>query len=188
MIEDLSMTTSQTPLDEALFHPHFIDQEPWGSALIFEAPYCSAVRLCLTPWTAAHQASLSFTISLSFAKTHVHGRWDHPAISSSVIPFSSCPQSFPASGSFPVSQLFASGDQSIGVSASASVLPMNIQGWLPLGSTGLISLKHLLYPVPGIMGTMVMRTDLLTSKGLVLFGGQVDADKEDIVNEHFQYV
>ena len=65
---------------------------------------------------------------------------------------------------------------------------MNIQGWLPLGSTGLISLKHLLYPVPGIMGTMVMRTDLLTSKGLVLFGGQVDADKEDIVNEHFQYV
>ena len=57
-------------------------------------------------------------------------RWCHPAISSSVNPFSSCPQSFPASGSFPMSQLFASGGQSIGVSASASVLPMNTQDWL----------------------------------------------------------
>ena len=60
-------------------------------------------------------------------------RWCHPTISSSVIPFSSCLQSFPASVSFPMSQFFASGGQSIGVSASASVLPMNIQGWLPLG-------------------------------------------------------
>ena len=60
-------------------------------------------------------------------------QWCHPAISSSVIPFSSCPQSLPASGSFPVSQFFASGGQSIGVSASASVLPMNIQDWFPLG-------------------------------------------------------
>ena len=67
-------------------------------------------------------------------------RWYHPTISSSVIPFSSCLQSFPASGSFPVSQLFPSGGQSITVSASASVLPMNIQGWFPLGWTGLISL------------------------------------------------
>ena len=63
----------------------------------------------------------------------------HPTISSSVIPFSSCPQSFPASGSFPMSQLFTSGGQSIGASASASVLPMNIQGWFPLGWTGLIT-------------------------------------------------
>ena len=60
-------------------------------------------------------------------------RWCHPAISSSVIPFSSCPQSFPASGSFQMSQLFASGGQSIGISASTSVLPMNIQDWSPLG-------------------------------------------------------
>ena len=67
--------------------------------------------------------------------------WCHPAISSSVIPFSSCPQSFPASGSFPMSQLFAWGGQSIGVSASASVLPMNIQGWFPLGWTDWISLQ-----------------------------------------------
>ena len=64
--------------------------------------------------------------------------WCHPTVSSSVIPFSSCLQSFPASESFPVSWLFASGGQSI--EASASVLPMNIQGWCPLGLTGLISL------------------------------------------------
>ena len=63
-------------------------------------------------------------------------RWCHPAISSSVIPFSSCPQSFPASGSFPVSQFFASGGQNIGVSASTSVLPMNTQDWSPLAWTG----------------------------------------------------
>ena len=67
--------------------------------------------------------------------------WCHPIISSSVIPFSSYLQSFPASGSFPMSQLFASHGQSIGVSASASVLPMNIQDWLPLGLTGWISLQ-----------------------------------------------
>ena len=66
-------------------------------------------------------------------------QWCHPTISSSVIPFSSYLQSFPASGSFPLSQFFASGGQSIGVSASASVLPMNIQDWFPLGLTGLIS-------------------------------------------------
>ena len=68
-------------------------------------------------------------------------QWCHPAISSSVVPFSSCPQSLPASGSFPTSQLFAWGGQSIGVSASASVLPMNTQDWSPLGWTGWISLQ-----------------------------------------------
>ena len=68
-------------------------------------------------------------------------RWCHPTISSSVIPFSSCLQSFPASGSFPVGQFIASGGQSIGVSASASVLPMNIQDWFPLGWTGWLSLQ-----------------------------------------------
>ena len=68
-------------------------------------------------------------------------QWCHPAISSSVIPFSSCPQSLPASGSFPMSQLFASGGQSIGLSASPSVLPMNTQDWSPLGWTGWISLQ-----------------------------------------------
>ena len=68
-------------------------------------------------------------------------RWYHPTVSSPVIPFFSCPQSFPASGSFPMSQLFASGGQSIGVSASTSVLPKNTQDWSPLGWTGWISLQ-----------------------------------------------
>ena len=67
-------------------------------------------------------------------------QWCHPTFSSSVAPFSSCPQSFSALGSFPKSQLFTSGGQRIGASAPASVLPMNIQGWFPLGFTGLISL------------------------------------------------
>ena len=67
-------------------------------------------------------------------------RWCHPTTSSSVVPFTSCLQSFPASGSFPISQFFTSGGQSIGVCASASVLPMNIQDWFPLGMTGWISL------------------------------------------------
>ena len=67
--------------------------------------------------------------------------WCHPAISSSVVPLSSCPQSLPPSGSFPISQLFASGGQSTGVSAWASVLPMNTQDWSPLGWTGWISLQ-----------------------------------------------
>ena len=68
-------------------------------------------------------------------------RWCHPTISSSVVPFSSCPQSFPASGSFPMSQLFVWGGQSTGVSALASVLPMNTQDWSPSGWTGWISLQ-----------------------------------------------
>ena len=68
-------------------------------------------------------------------------QWCHPTISSSAVPFSSCLQSFQASQSFPMSQFFASGSQSIEVWASASVLPMNIQGWFPLGLTGLISLQ-----------------------------------------------
>ena len=80
------------------------------------------------------------------AQTHVHqhefdGWWCHPTVLSSVIPFSSCLQSFPASGSFLMSQLFTSGGQSIGISAQASVLPMNTQDWFPLQLTGLISLQ-----------------------------------------------
>ena len=67
--------------------------------------------------------------------------WCHPTTSSSVLPFSSCPQSFPASGSFQMSQFFTSGGQSIGVSASESVLPINIQDWFPLGWTCWISLQ-----------------------------------------------
>ena len=80
----------------------------------------SRVRLFVTPWIAAHQASLSITnsqSSLKLIKSVMSSWWCHPAISSSVVPFSSCPQSLPASGSFPVSQLFAWGGQSAGASA-----------------------------------------------------------------------
>ena len=101
----------------------------------------SRVQLFATPWTTARQASLSITNSWSLPNLCPLSRWCHPTISSSVVPFSCCPQSFPASGSFQISQLFASGDQSIGVSTSTSVLPMNIQDWSPLGWTGWISLQ-----------------------------------------------
>ena len=73
--------------------------------------------------------------------SHPSSQWYHPAISSSVVPFSSCPQSLPASGPFPMSQLFTSGGQSIGVTALASVLPKNTQDWSPLECTGWISLQ-----------------------------------------------
>ena len=82
-----------------------------------------------------------FTISCSLLKFMSIESWCHPTVSSSVAPFSSCPQSFPAPGAFPMSQLLSSQGQSIGASALASVLPMNTQGWFPLGLTGLISLQ-----------------------------------------------
>ena len=103
----------------------------------------SCIRLFVIPWTAACQASLSITNSQSLLKlmsVELAMPSNH-LISSSVVPFSSHLQSFPASGSSQMSQFFASGGQSIGVSASASVLPMNIQDWFPLGWTGGISLQ-----------------------------------------------
>ena len=107
----------------------------------FVVQLLSRVWLFVTPWTAAHQASLSFTISQSLSNSCPLNRWCHPTVLSSVIPFSSCFQSFPASGSFQMSWPFASGGQSIGTLVSASVLPMNIQGWVPLVLTSLISLQ-----------------------------------------------
>ena len=101
----------------------------------------SRVRLFATPWTTACQASLSITNSRSKPKPMSLVSVMHPTSSSSVVPFSSCPQSFPASGSFQMSQLFSSGGQSVGVSASTSVLPMNTQDWSSLGWTDWISLQ-----------------------------------------------
>ena len=98
------------------------------------------VWLFATPWTAACQASVSITNFRSLHKPMSIESVCHPTILSSVIPFSSYLQSCPASGSFPMSQFIPSGVQSIGASASASVLPMNIQVWFPLGWTGWISL------------------------------------------------
>ena len=100
----------------------------------------SHVWLFSTPWIAARQASLSITNPRVYSHSRPLGRWCHPAISSSVIPFF-CPQSLPASGSFPMSQLFTWGGQCTGISASASVCSMNTQDWFPLGWTTWISLQ-----------------------------------------------
>ena len=100
----------------------------------------SQVWLFSTPWTAACQASLSITISQACSNSCPSSQWCHLTILSSVVPFS-CLQSFPVSGSFQMSQFFASGGQSFGVLASTSVLPMNMQDWFPLGWTGWISLQ-----------------------------------------------
>ena len=96
----------------------------------------SCVWLFVTPWTAAHQVYLSITNSWRLLK-RMSSKLVMP--SNHLVPFSSCLQSFPASGSFPVNQLFTLGGQGIEASASASILPMNIQDWFPLGLTGLIS-------------------------------------------------
>ena len=108
-------------------------------SIISSVQSLSQVQLFVTPWITAHQASLSITNSRSYSNSCPLWWWCHPTISSSVIPFSSRLQSFPASGSFPMSQLFTLGGQSIGVSVSTSVLPMNTQDWSPLGWTGWIS-------------------------------------------------
>ena len=106
--------------------------------------YCSVAQSCPTLWPhGVQQASLPCP-SLSpgvCSNSCLSSHWWHPTISSSVALFSSCLQYFPASGSFPKSWLFTSGGQSIGDSASASILPINIQDWFPLGWTGLISLQ-----------------------------------------------
>ena len=104
--------------------------------------FCSVVSDSLWPRGLKHtRPSCPSPTPRVYSNSCLLSRWCHPTLSSSVIPFSSCPQSFPASGSFQMSQLFASGGQSIGVSASTSVLPMNIQDWFPLGWAGCISLQ-----------------------------------------------
>ena len=100
--------------------------------------FCPTLRsptVCSTPGLPIHHQLLELT------QTHALSQWCHPTISSSVVPFSFHLQSFPASGSFPVSHFFTSGGQIIRVSASRSILPMNIQDWFPLELTGLISLQ-----------------------------------------------
>ena len=120
--------------------PPVINQpSDWGLHL-FKAwvPCCSVAKL----WPHGLQRTRVLCPPLSpgvCSNSWPLSQWCHPTISSSATPFSSYPQSFPASGSFPMSQLFASGGQSVG--ASALVLPMNMQVWFPLGLTGLISLQ-----------------------------------------------
>ena len=118
------------------------------------AQFSSVTQSCPTLCNLMNRTDSLWPHELQHARPHcpsptprVHSnlcpssRWCHPAISSSVVPFSSCPRSLPASESFPMSQLFAWGGQSIGVSALASVLPMNTQDWFPLEWTGWISLQ-----------------------------------------------
>ena len=116
--------------------------------------YIEKKKTCMSPSIFLNSVTIRSVHLLSRVRPHElqHARlpyshscllswWCHPAISSSGVPFSSCPQPLPASGSFPVSQLFAWGGQSIGLSASTSVLPMNTQDWSPFGWTGWISLQ-----------------------------------------------
>ena len=110
-----------------MFTSYFISSVQFSSVTQSCPTLCDPMD-CSTPGLPVHHQLLEL------AQTHVH-----PTISSSGVPFSSCLQSFPASVSFQISQFFASGGQGIGVSASASVLPINIQSWFPLGLTGLIS-------------------------------------------------
>ena len=117
----------------------FSSVQGWVSSVQFS---CSAMSNSLRPHESQHtRPPCPSPTPRVHPNSCASNRWCHPAISSSVIPFSSCPQSLPASGSFPVSQLFAWGGQSIGVSTSASVLPVNTQDWSPLGWTGWISLQ-----------------------------------------------
>ena len=127
-------------------------------------PHCSHILYCLSHLMKRYMTSVQFSCSVvsdslwPYGQHHARlpcpsptprvysnscplSRWYHPTISSSVVLFSSCLQSFPESGSFPMSQFFVSSSQSIGVSASAPVLPVNIQDWFPLGWTGWISLQ-----------------------------------------------
>ena len=118
----------------------------WGKVSTYDLPSCMIWFCCLVtmsdymqPYGLQHASLPCPSLSLRVCSNSCPlSQWCHPTISSSVAHFSPCPQSFPASGFFPVSQQFASGGQSIG--ASASVLPMSIQSWFPLGLTGLISL------------------------------------------------
>ena len=133
---------------------------PWGSpakyhCIVYVPLYSHSSRPCFSSvqfsrsiisnslwpheWQHARPPCPSQALGV-YSNSCPSSQWCHPTISSSVVPFSSCPQSLPASGSFPMSQLFPWGGQSTGVSSSASVLPMNTQGWSPLGWTGWISL------------------------------------------------
>ena len=126
-IEIIELKNKFTELNNTLSSVHFSHSVMYDSLWPHELQHARPPCPSPTPWVYSNSSSSS--------------RWCHPAISSSVVPFSSCPQSLPASGSFPMSQLFAWGSQSSGVSVSASVLPMNTQDLSPSGWTAWISLQ-----------------------------------------------
>ena len=127
---------------------HFLLQKVWYWSIKWQMYQCyivsSVTQSCLILWLHGLQLTRLPCPSPTpevYSNSCPSSRWCHPTISSSVAPFSSCLQSFPESGSFPMSQLFAWSGQSTGVSASTSVLPMNTQDWSPLGWTGWLSLQ-----------------------------------------------
>ena len=152
---------SNDPIRGKAFSPFFICKEIalHGATHCFLSGLLAWSQGCINNLCISSEVSFSVQFSHSVMSNSLHhtrlpcpspaprpcssscplSRWCHPTISSSVIPFSSCLQPFPASGSFLMSRLFASGGQSVGASALASVPPMNIQGWFPLGLTGLIT-------------------------------------------------
>ena len=113
----------------------------WNIRLFIVVQLLNPIQFFVPPWTAEHRLSCPSPSPGACSNSCPLNQWCHPTISSSVTPITSCLQSFLASGSFLMSQLFASGGQSIGASASASVLPVNIQDWFPWGLTGWISLQ-----------------------------------------------
>ena len=132
-VTEVNPQTPTSPVNILPLHfyaPHnWLDREVQVAALhCLPALPLRVVVFIVTPCTAACQASLSFTVSWSLLRLCLMSRWCHPTLSSSVTPFSFCPQSFQASGSFPMSQLFASGGLSIG--ASASILPIRVYSYL----------------------------------------------------------
>ena len=136
-----------SPIEPHVKFPHgkwSIKVYSFNIQFLISVQFSSLSQSCLTLCDPMDCSTPGFPVCHQLpelTQTHVHpGQWCHPTISSSVVPFSSCLQSFPASGSFQMNQFFVSGDQSIGVLASASVLPMNIQDWFPLGWTGWICL------------------------------------------------
>ena len=153
------MTCPGPPRNQKVEGPEFLSLGWWAS--LWFSSWRQACVLVYTVQENNEKASVQFSLSVMSDSLQPHEmqhtrppcpsptprvypnscRWCHLTISSSVVPFSSCPQSVPASGSFQMSQLFASGGKSIGVSASASVLPVNIQDWFPLVWTGWISLQ-----------------------------------------------
>ena len=139
-LSDTQTSTNRT--NHTPFLVHYWCHQPRSTSLVLVQFSRSVVSNSLRPHEPQHiRPPCPSPTSRIYSNSYPLSRWCHPTISSSVIPFSSCPQSFPASGSSPMSQLFALGSQSIGISASTSVLPMNTQDWSPLGRTGWISLQ-----------------------------------------------
>ena len=120
--------------------PYNVLEPRKASSVQFSLAAQSCPTLC-DPWITAHRPPCPSPTPGAHPNSCPSSRWCHPAISSSVVPFSSCPQSLPASEPFPMSQLFTRGGQSIGVSVSISALSINTQDLLPLGWTGWISLQ-----------------------------------------------